>query len=458
MVEESTHLEEIMKTTGTVMAGKAVAIGTDNGHGQNSDCGPDLEAGKNSDPALFRPGSIHEVSCFSYWRDTLKASDWVLKTLQNGYSIPFTTLPECYEEPNNASAVAKLPVVRAIVDQMINDGIVKRVFKKPKCVSPLGLVSKVVADGSTKHRLVFDASRWLNLLIPEQKVTLSHLDKALQITEPGDWQAIFDLKSAFYQIRICEEQWDFLGAAVPSENGQMEYFVYKHLPFGLRCAVHAITKLWKPVIGYLQNHGVRLTIYIDDGRLLANSKTLLDVHLTRTYEAIQAASWQLEHSKSDGIGEGKQCANYLGFLINTGSMCVSADPYMLQSTIVLAQALLDRHMVPVIDLAKLMGKIVSLTPSHGYLARICTRTGYLVIAGHVDKYGWSGAVALPTDGRSEISFFCNSAISANGSLIQNALTSVRIESLAPRALSNTTSVPTLGPGGERHDGVRRIRV
>ena len=67
-----------------------------------------------------------------------------------------------------------------------------------------GLVTRTV-EGVVKNRLVFDASRWVNLLIKDQHVKLSHLEKALELTEEGDYQATFDLKSAFYHIRIKEE-------------------------------------------------------------------------------------------------------------------------------------------------------------------------------------------------------------------------------------------------------------
>jgi len=38
---------------------------------------------------IFTPGSIHAQEVFSYWRDELQASPWVLHILQHGYKIPF---------------------------------------------------------------------------------------------------------------------------------------------------------------------------------------------------------------------------------------------------------------------------------------------------------------------------------------------------------------------------------
>ena len=94
--------------------------------------------------------------------------------------------------------------------------------------------------------------RWVNLKIADQHVKLAHLEKALELTEDDDWQATFDLKSAFYHIRIADDQHRFLGASITKSDGAKVYFTYTHLPFGLKCAVHAITKIMKPIVAYLQ--------------------------------------------------------------------------------------------------------------------------------------------------------------------------------------------------------------
>jgi len=117
--------------------------------------------------------------------------------LLKGYLIPFKENPGPYEERNNKSARDKMTDVRKIVAKMIEQGVVRVTKKKPTCVSPLGLVERVQEDGSVKQRLIWDASRHVNLFIQDQHVRLSHLNKALEITQPGDWQAVFD-----YPMRI----------------------------------------------------------------------------------------------------------------------------------------------------------------------------------------------------------------------------------------------------------------
>jgi hypothetical protein len=224
----------------------------------------------------------------------------VLKTLEEGYKIPFLEEPDRYEEKNNASALQNMRKIRAQVAEMVASGVVKIVKEKPWCVSPLGLVTRTV-EGIEKDRLVFDASRWLNLKMADQPVKLAHLDKALEITNEDDYQATFDLKSAFYHIKIHEDHQKYLGASITNSDGSLVYFQYCHLPFGLKCAVHAITKIMKPVVAKLQTEGIRATIYIDDGRILADEENKATKYLTRTYEVLEKAGWQLERKKSNRV-------------------------------------------------------------------------------------------------------------------------------------------------------------
>ena len=379
--------------------------------------------------AGFRPGSIHDNGVFSFWKDTIGASDWVLRTLQDGYEIPFLKEPGQYEEKNNASAINDMPLVRKMVADMISSGIVKAVSRKPRCVSPLGLVKKLLPSGEVKSRLVFDASRWLNDFVKDQKVTLTNFDKAAQLTEPMDWQATFDLTSAFYQIKIREEDTNYLGAAITNSDHSVTYFKYLHLPFGLKCAVHGITKLWKPIIGYLQTKGVRITIYIDDGRILAHTKEEMAMFLALAHDVIQKAGWQIEWTKSDTISSVNQEKCYLGFRINSRTMMISAEQLKLQKVMTILKGCTTggSQVLQVRTLAKLIGNIAALQPSHGYLARICTRSGYLLISSHVEAHGWTGNVTLTKECVQELKFFEERCLDCNGTLITNAATSIRVD-------------------------------
>ena len=224
------------------------------------------------DCTKFVPGSIHADEVRELWREMLKAGEWVMDVLEKGYTIPLMTLPDPYEEPNNASADRETAFVWQAVTDLAESGIMQFTNEKPRCVSPLTVSYKRAKDGSIKKRLCWDGSRCVNLCLQEQTVKLSHFQRALEQTRPGDFQVTYDLKAAYHQIKIRPSQTKYLGAAIKSPDGTTKYFVYLFLPFGLGSAVHCITKLFKPINAYIHNQGIRHSIYIDDGRITSDTK------------------------------------------------------------------------------------------------------------------------------------------------------------------------------------------
>ena len=161
--------------------------------------------------------------------------------------------------------------VRKSVRELHSLGIVQFTDEKPFCVSPLSIAEKIEPNGNKKLRLVWDGSRCINLILDKQKVTLAHFHRCLEITKEGEYQVVYDLKSAFHHIRISDQQVKYLGAAFETEKGGKQCFVYLYLPFGASSAVHCITKLFKPLNAYFQVNGIKHDIFIDDGRILADN-------------------------------------------------------------------------------------------------------------------------------------------------------------------------------------------
>ena len=391
---------------------------------------------------VFQPGGIHKEEHYNFWKDELGAGDWVLKTLREGYEIPFSQTPVAYEERNNRSARENEEKVREIVLEMIELGIVQRLDYKPTCISPLGLVSKL-KDGKMKHRLVWDASRHLNLISEKQKVKLTHLEKALELTNKHDYQVIFDLKSAYYHIKIKEQICQYLGASISQENGSPLYFIYKHLPFGLSSAVHAITKLWKPLVAYFTKRGIRFSIYIDDGRILAPTKEEAVKAMNLVYNVVAKAGWVLELDKSDKEDDISKVKEYLGFIINTESMRVFATEAKLAKMRELLEETLTCESISVKTLARVLGKLVSLKPSHGSSVLICSKSSYACLEKAVENSGWrsKNILSLSEESRRELKFFLDNLTFLNGHLIQSELNAIRVDSLLRNPVAKTETIP-----------------
>ena len=50
---------------------------------------------------IFKPGGIPAPEVREFWKSELKAGDWVMNVIKNGYVLPLNEQPERYEEQNN---------------------------------------------------------------------------------------------------------------------------------------------------------------------------------------------------------------------------------------------------------------------------------------------------------------------------------------------------------------------
>ncbi len=395
----------------------------------------------------FKAGQIHDPQFFEFWEKVLESPPWILDVLKNGYKLPLKEEPPRYQEQNNKTARENMQIVRQLMADMIAKGVVKIAKEPPHIVSPLGLVTKL-QDGLLKHRIVYDASRHLNLYLNVPHVRLNHLDKALEITQPKDLQITYDLTSAYYHIRIHPEHQQYLGAMFENSDGKQVYVYYTCLPFGIASAVHAITKIWKPITRYLNKNAIRNTIYIDDGRLLATSPEEAEKMRKFAYDVITKSGWAIEKDKSDGPLEASTKKKYLGFIIDTEEMKVESSTQKLEKIEKMVAELLKMKSIPIKRLASVIGNMIALESSHGMLARVTTRSGYVIIAQHTENFGWVGSVEPTMALHQELRFFLQESRNRNGCPIKNELMSVRIETILQNPIAKTTILQNHPRGSE----------
>ncbi|XP_045028545.1 uncharacterized protein LOC116931312 [Daphnia magna] len=117
----------------------------------------------NDDHTEFIPGSIHQEKVREFWIKELKAGDWVLNVLEEGYIIPFTKAPAAYEEPNNASANKDPVFVHQAVTELATLGIIQKTIAygpKPILAKELaGTLGKMVSTEPALGPVVIMAAR-----------------------------------------------------------------------------------------------------------------------------------------------------------------------------------------------------------------------------------------------------------------------------------------------------------
>ena len=143
--------------------------------------------------------------------------------------------------------------------------------------------------------------------------------------------------------------------------------------------IHCITKLFKPINAYLHRHGIRHSIFIDDGRILAKSSSEAEKDRKFVYDTLKRAGWVLEEQKSDKEGEASQVKNYLGFVIDTRHMSVRLrhDKKLALQKNVLNTLNQQNKPIRVKELAKTTGKIISTEPALGAMPLMAARAAYI---------------------------------------------------------------------------------
>jgi len=362
-----------------------------------------------------------------FWDNELHAGTWVLDLIKFGYKVPFRTEPEVSELRNNASVTSNLQIAEEQVKMLLQQGVLKKCSVKPHCINPLGLVSKVT-NGVTKHRLIFDGSRLVNQHVDPPMVKLAYLQKACLKLQKNHLLGIFDLKSCYYHIKIHPSQTKYFGIRL-AIDGIDTCLEFQYLPFGLNSAVHCVTKVWKPLIAYIQKRGIPLSVYIDDGIFGAANAEEWNATRAFIWDVISKAGWTIEIEKSDGENMGAMAKQYLGFVINTKVMKLYLPSEKLSNIKALVEQYACISTCKAKDLAKVLGKIVSCLPSHGPYARICTRSGYIDLQSIVDEKGWNASITLSDATKREFRFFTSTISSHNGYPMFNQLTDVRVDSL-----------------------------
>ena len=88
----------------------------------------------------------------SFRRDAVRASDFVLDIIENGYKILFQKSPLPYSIENRSSALLHRGFVREVLPELLTRGCIKQLSVYPPFCSP----SDVAVELSGKLRLILD--------------------------------------------------------------------------------------------------------------------------------------------------------------------------------------------------------------------------------------------------------------------------------------------------------------
>ena len=115
-----------------------------------------------------------------------------------------------------------------------------------------------------KKRLILDL-RVVNKHLWKQKVRFEDIKVALSYLEKGFYQIKFDLTSAYHFVDIYKPHTEYLGFSWSDKSGNIIYYKFLVLPFGISSACYSFTKLTRPLINKWRGEGKLVTMFLDDG-------------------------------------------------------------------------------------------------------------------------------------------------------------------------------------------------
>ena len=232
------------------------------------------------------------------------ASDTVLTWISEGVPVSLKQRPEKFHLPNHSFNFSESLFVCKEIDRLLRAGYIKQCDKKPDYISPIGCVSKKTGG----YRLITDFRR-INECCETSKFKQEDIRNVSKVIKDKDYLTSIDLKDGFYNISIKKEDQGIL-----SFEYQGKFYSYVALPFGYCLSPYYFAKILRPVVCYLRQFGIRLSLYVDDFLVCAALANITD-HTDQLVHTLTDLGIKINFEKS--VLTPSQSIEYLGYTINT---------------------------------------------------------------------------------------------------------------------------------------------
>lgn len=189
----------------------------------------------------------------------------VLSWIKEGVTLPFVHEPQPFILQNPELSKREVEFIDSEIKELLNSGAICACKDRPLCVSPVSCVPKK----NKSFRLIVDL-RKLNSSINCPKFQYEDINTVVKLVQPGDHLITVDIKSGFHHIPVHENFQTFLGI-----QWKGKFYVWTVVPFGMSASPFFFHKVIRPIIGYLREQGLRLSVYVDDFILAATEDCIL---------------------------------------------------------------------------------------------------------------------------------------------------------------------------------------
>jgi hypothetical protein len=298
-------------------------------------------------------------------------------------------------------------------------------------------------DGTIKRRLCIDLSRHVNTYVPPDVYKMVTLKEVLEHTLPGHFMSIFDIEKAYHNIRLHRSSYELVGFSVLDEGGVKRFYAFVILVFGLRTAAQVLGRMLKPLNSALAKEDIALLVYVDDGIVLASSKSKADAHYARRCNFYSKAGLVISAEKSDLPGTSATRKTYLGFEIDTLDMTltVPAAKFARVKDFVTEFLLSAHHTAR--EASSVIGQLIAMEPALGPSVLFGTRLVLIEVMAASEELSWDRKFVVSSNAMGALAFVRDHMDSCNGHPLQALHTGFTLASVLhdKRAFSLDVKIP-----------------
>lgn len=225
-----------------------------------------------------------------------------------GLRLGFQRYPPANKKPKEAPAKHQALLTQAVEELLQKDAIERVEDSQVLHYSPFFGIRQV-----EKFRPILDA-RQLNSCLAPPHFKLEGLEAIASMLRPGDWLSKVDIKDAYLHVPLAYKDRPYTGFGFAGQT-----YRFKVLPFGVSSAPYLFTKITRLVISQARSEGMRITSYLDDICLASSSEAEGIAQSQRLAEILESAGWIINLKKST-IGRPSQSQEFLGMIVDAGSM------------------------------------------------------------------------------------------------------------------------------------------
>jgi hypothetical protein len=170
----------------------------------------------------------------------------------------------------------------------------------------------VIPKKNGGSRPVFNL-KTLNQYIQAPHFKMETLQEVTKLIKKNNFLTSIDLSDAFLHIPVHHESRQYLRL-----HWQGQTYQFCTTPFGLSLVPWLFTKLTKPILEWARTKQIRVSAYLDDWIIIANSASQATYHTQLLLQKLESLGWIVNHKKSSL--QPSQLIEHLGFLLDTTTM------------------------------------------------------------------------------------------------------------------------------------------